>query len=339
MLATELEARCMAVVESLGLCKAADVTSVSRLDGGVSSDIAIVQFGQQRACIKFAVEKLRVDVDWHAPIHRSRAEYAWLTVAAQIVPEAVPTLYGWSESQNGFAMEYIAGPGVSLWKTDLLSDENAKDDAGTVARHVASILGKIHSASGKPTFDTTAFNNAADFESLRIDPYLRYTAQQHPELGKNICVVADQLAKSRIVLIHGDVSPKNIILKGAQPVILDAECASMGDPAFDVAFCLNHVLLKSIHMPGCAASLRMAVADFWDSYTTHIDWEDSDMLESRVAALLPILMLARVDGKSPVEYLSEASKTHIRCISRPLIKTPLSKLATLLNVISQGNPA
>jgi len=335
----ELEARCKVVVESLGLCSTADVSSVRRLNGGVSSDIALVIFGNQRACIKFAIEKLRVDLDWHAPIHRSRAEYAWLTVAAQMVPEAVPKLYGWCESQNGFAMEYVAGPDVTLWKSDLLANEYANEEAGTVARNVANILGRIHSASSKQTFDTTAFNNATDFESLRIEPYLRFTAQHYPELRAGICSIADQLAQSRLTLIHGDVSPKNILLRGAQPILLDAECASMGDPAFDVAFCLNHLLLKSIHMTRRAISLQAAVVRFWESYATHIDWENSATVESRVATLLPLLMLARVDGKSPVEYLGEESRALIRQLSQPLIKTPVNSVGALVDAISKGNCA
>ena len=61
-------------------------------------------------------------------------------------------------------------------------------------------------------------------------------------------LVATTQANKR-ALVHGDVSPKNILGGPAGPVFLDAECAWWGDPAFDLAFCLNHLLLKCLWTP------------------------------------------------------------------------------------------
>ncbi len=314
-------------MESLHLCQSQDITNVKRLTGGVASDIATVTFPGSTVCVKFALGKLKVDEDWFAPVHRGKAEFAWLQAAGQAVPESVPALYGWSQAQNGFAMEFINGPDIYLWKTALLAGKQDSGEAATVAQ----TLGQIHAASLRSNFDRSAFHNTDDFESLRVEPYLRFTAQQHPDLAAQINKMADQLAESTVALVHGDVSPKNILFRQAHAVILDAECAAMGDPAFDVAFALNHLILKSIHLPESSENLRAAALQLWDNYAPFISWEDTSEMEARVCALLPVLMLARIDGKSPVEYLSDESRHKVRHIAREFIARPVNQLRTILH--------
>ncbi len=324
---SEFERRCGALMESLELCQSQDIIEVKRLTGGVASDIATVAFPGRIVCVKFALGKLKVDEDWFAPVHRGKAEFAWLQAACLAVPESVPALYGWSNAQNGFAMEFISGPDVYLWKTALLA---GKPDTGQAAT-VAKTLGRIHAASVRADFDRSAFRNTADFESLRLEPYLRFTAERHPELAARINNMANQLADSSEALVHGDISPKNILFRQEHAVILDAECATMGDPAFDVAFALNHLILKSIHLPDSSENLRAAALQLWDSYSPFISWEKASLMEARVCSLLPMLMLARIDGKSPVEYLSDAACHNARHMARLLIAEPVSCLHAVLH--------
>lgn len=327
-----LAKRCEDVLVELGLCRKEDITSIKPLTGGVASDIVAVTFGTKTVCVKFALEKLKVAADWFAPVHRNKAEYSWLSIAAETVPSAIPKLYGWSESENGFAMEYIAGPDAYLWKTNLLSGHSESFEAISVA----NTIGRIHAASTKPEFDRSAFENMDDFEQLRIDPYLRSTAKVHHELSTRLTYLADNLYSTDKALIHGDVSPKNILMRDGEPIILDAECATMGDPAFDVAFCMNHLILKSIHIPEISGTLLQATSEFWSAYKPHITWENPKVLEARVAALLPALMLARIDGKSPVEYLSENSREAVRQRAIPLILNPVKTVNECLQSITQG---
>lgn len=322
-----LEQHCAALMQSLGLCAADEVSSVRPLTGGVASDIAAVSYRGRVVCAKFALEKLKVAEDWFAPVHRGRAEYAWLRAAGAVVSSAVPKLLGWSDAENGFAMEFIEGADTYLWKAALLQGAAPRGEAVAVAQ----VLGRIHAASTKDGFDRAPFGNAADFDKLRLDPYLRFTATRYPALAGAMIAMADALLHSEIALVHGDVSPKNILFRDGQPVILDAECATMGDPAFDVAFCLNHLLLKSFHMPAQREALRAEVLAFWQSYAALVDWEPAAALETRVAALLPMLLLARVDGKSPVEYLTEPVRAQLRAAAQPLIAAPAADLAGLLN--------
>ncbi len=328
---TDFEARCAALLAGLGLCTAEKVTEVRRLTGGVASDIAAVSFAGKTVCVKFALAKLNVVAEWFAPVHRGRAEYAWLNFAGKVVPAAVPQLHGWSSTQNGFAMEFITGPEVYLWKAALLRGEAPKGEA----KAVADALGRIHAASTKPGFDASPFDNTEDFDAIRLEPYLRFTASRHPDLAARLQALADGTKASRATLVHGDISPKNILFRHG-PIILDAECATMGDPAFDLAFCLNHLILKSFHMPALRDTLRTEALVLWQTYAAHISWEPVAALEARIAALLPALMLARIDGKSPVEYLTPEARSVVRQASIPLIADPVPTLADLISHLPEG---
>ena len=155
----QLEQRCRALVAELGLARAEDVKDVVPLTGGVASAIAMVDLGVRKVCVKFALPKLKVAADWQAPVHRNAAEYAWLKVAADIFPESAVQLYGRSESEHGFAMEFLDGSDVYLWKDHLLVEAPDRGEAPKVAE----LLGKIHSVSALETFDRAPFQNRDDF--------------------------------------------------------------------------------------------------------------------------------------------------------------------------------
>jgi len=327
----DFESRCQALVVELGLGNADDIQSIESLTGGVASDIGKVVLAGKTICIKFALSKLKVAQDWRAPVHRNAAEYQWLRTASRVAPNMAPQLYGHSKTHHGFAMEYLEGNDVYLWKTALLQGRQPFGEAG----RVADVVGQIHAASAQPDLDRSPFQNRDDFDDLRIDPYLRFTAARHPEVADQIMAVADAIYANDTVLVHGDVSPKNIMISGGAPIILDAECATMGDPSFDVAFCLNHLVLKAFHMPQMRTALRAELAAFWAGYARHIDWQDTGDLNRSVATLLPMLMLARVDGKSPVEYLDSSSADHVRTVALQLITTPPATLDDVIDHIFQ----
>lgn len=326
-----LEARCRSVIASLSLGSAGDVIRVTPLSGGVASDIAVVDLPGRQICLKFALRKLKVKEDWYAPVHRNKAEYRWLEFASTVAPHSVPALYGISETEHGFAMEFLAGPDTYLWKTALLKAAPESDEATRVGR----LLGRIHAASTKTGFDPSPFWNRDDFRAIRLEPYLTFTATRHSAVADRLNDLADQLYASDRVLVHGDVSPKNILFRDGDPVLLDAECATMGDPCFDVAFCLNHLVLKALHLPGSRRLLFVAVLEFWRSYSGEISWEHPDQLNARVASLLPALMLARVDGKSPVEYLNEPTQDLVRRAALAVLNQPPDTLAGLIGTLTK----
>lgn len=331
----ELYQKCCEIIAELKLGTADSVTDFTPLEGGVSSDIARVNVGTRSYCIKFALPKLKVAADWNAPVHRNRAEYEWLQLAAAIAPESTVRLFGRSETLHGFVMEYLEGSSVYLWKSALLDEQDNRGEAG----RIGDLMGQIHAASTQSSFDPVPFQNADDFYSIRIEPYLVYTASQHPGLAKPITALADHLYKASQVLVHGDISPKNILFRDNTPIILDAECATMGDASFDLAFCLNHLVLKAIHLPSSRKELLDSTLELWQAYQSHIVWENVDALELRVCQLLPALMLARVDGKSPVEYLEVANQELVRSIAIGLIKTPCESLQEFAAAINTKLPS
>ena len=166
--------------------------------------------------------------------------------------------------------------------------------------------------------------------AIRLEPYLLATAAAHPDLAPRLATLASRTAATKVSLVHGDVSPKNILVGPDGPVFLDAECAWWGDPAFDLAFCLNHLMLKCLWRPQFAIRYMQCFEVLATAYLTAVDWEAPAALESRAASLLPALFLARVDGKSPVEYLTEEKdKDRVRHIARGLVKCPPDRLKTV----------
>ena len=326
MASIQLRDRCTGLVTSLGLAPNDGVVDVRPLTGGVASDIASVDLGDRVVCVKFALEKLRVAEDWHAPVNRNAAEYAWLDFAGDAVRGCAPRLYGRDAAHNGFAMEFVDGDDVYLWKSALLDGRPLREEAAKVGK----VLGRIHAASTAEDFDSSRFRNQHDFYALRLDPYLGFTAALYPELAGNLRQLIDAQVSNAVALIHGDVSPKNILFRSGQAVFLDAECATMGDPAFDVSFCLNHLLLKAFHMPGRIDEMLGEFAAFWTSYARNVSWENVDGLERRVCSLLPALMLARIDGKSPVEYLDENDRDRVRVFAKAHLEKPPAVLRALV---------
>ena len=172
------------------------------------------------------------------------------------------------------------------------------------------------------------FDTDAIFHAIRLEPYLAATAREHPDLASTLMGLLETTRSTKRCVVHGDVSPKNILVGPRGPVLLDAECAWYGDPAFDLAFCLNHLLLKCLWRPRSRAAFLDCFDQLARSYLACVAWEPAEELERRAAALLPGLFLGRVDGKSPVEYITEdLDRDRVRRVARTLLKRPVARLA------------
>ncbi|RMF08710.1 MAG: aminoglycoside phosphotransferase family protein, partial [Alphaproteobacteria bacterium] len=216
---SSLAQRCRDLIVDLKLGRESDAVSAAPLAGGVSSDIARVEIGGACYCAKFALEKLKVDAEWRAPVRRNAAEYRWLEFVGTIAPESVPRLYGRSEKCNGFVMEFLGASDVRNWKNTLLQ----RGPGDGEAQAVGALLGRIHGASAAPAFDRAAFRNHEDFWALRLEPYLQNMIAKHPDLAVPLHGLIARYRDAECALIHGDVSPKNILFRGCVPVLLDAE--------------------------------------------------------------------------------------------------------------------
>jgi len=303
-----------------GLAAPRETPRAVPLAGGVSSDIWRVELARGTLCVKRALPRLKVAQLWEAPVERNRYERRWMETANRIVPGVAPRVLA-ADDAGCFAMEYLGG--LPLWKAELAA---GRADAG-FARAVGERLARIHAATAGDARIAAEFATDASFHAIRLEPYLVATARAHPDRAAQLLALAERTAQHRIALVHGDVSPKNILVGPGGPVLLDAECAWYGDPAFDLAFCLNHLLLKCLWVPPATEAFLACFDSLSISYLSNCKWEESSVLESRTASLLPGLLLARVDGKSPVEYLTEdAQKERVRRAARALLATPPSRL-------------
>lgn len=309
---------------TLGLARADEPVHAVALTGGVSSGIYRVDLGSGRYCVKQALPRLKVAKEWLVPVERVFHEIAYLRAVHRIAPGRVPEVLGQDDAAKCFVMPYL-GEDHRNWKAELLAGRIDPEHAAAAG----DLVGRIHAATADDAALARAFATDANFHAIRLEPYLVETARVHPALSQRLLALVDRTAATRRVLVHGDVSPKNILLGPQGPVLLDAECAWFGDPAFDVAFCLNHFLLKAAHLPAHAGALLASYRAWGQAYWARVQWEPRPALEARVASLLPGLTLARVDGKSPVEYLDEPRRDAVRGAAIGLLQAPPDTLEEL----------
>ncbi|MDQ0025008.1 aminoglycoside phosphotransferase (APT) family kinase protein [Variovorax paradoxus] len=313
-----------AFLVSQGLARAGEPAQWHPLAGGVSSDIWRVELPGRSLCIKRALAKLKVSADWQAPVSRNAYEWAWLQFAARHAPDNAPRPLAHDPEAGLFAMSFLAPEEHPVWKEQLM----AGDVSAHTAQAVGRVLGELHAASAGRAELAAAFDTTDNFRALRLEPYFAATAERHPALHASLMELVERTAGLHIALVHGDVSPKNILVGPRGPVLLDAECAWYGDPAFDLAFCLNHLLLKCLARPDQCKALLAAFTALADAYFEQANWEPRAELEERAARLLPALLLARIDGKSPVEYVfDEAQRDVVRAFAAPLVLRPASQLS------------
>ncbi|MFF4259847.1 phosphotransferase [Streptomyces sp. NPDC001663] len=297
------------------------------LAGGVSSDLWRVDLPGRSLCVKRALAKLKVAADWQAPVSRNAYEWAWMRFAARHRPDSVPELLAHDPDAGLFAMAYLPPERHPMWKALLMAGDVRPETAAAVGE----LLGTLHAKSAGDVGLAAEFATDDNFHALRIEPYLLATAAAHPALSDILKSLADRTASTHLALIHGDVSPKNILVGPSGPVLLDAECAWYGDPAFDLAFCVNHLLLKSLVVHGRRTELLRSARVLTEEYTRRVDWEPLGALESRAASLLPALLLARVDGKSPVEYLTDdRHRDLVRTVATELLRAPAPTVSDVL---------
>jgi aminoglycoside phosphotransferase (APT) family kinase protein len=309
-----------------GLLAAECEPRLTPLTGGVASDIWKVESDGPAFVVKKALARLRVAQEWTAPVSRNASEVAWMLEAAKVVPAAVPRVLAHDPELGAFAMAYLDPANHPVWKQELRMGRAEPAFAAELGRRIAA----IHSATAVRADVARTFANDAVFHSIRLEPYLEATARAHPDLAERLMRLSAKTLASHKVLVHGDISPKNILAGPNGPVILDAECAWFGEPAFDLAFCLNHLLLKCVWTPSAGAAFLACFDALSTSYLAGVDWEPPADIEARTAELLPALLLARIDGKSPVEYITAADdRERVRQFGRRFVASVPARLGEI----------
>ena len=282
--------------------------TLSPLVGGVSSEIYLVTEGSSSFVVKRALAKLKVKDDWFADTSRNTTECDYIEYVSQFTPRNVPEII--ARGDGYFAMEHL-GEGYENWKR-LMLDGHFREHHGMMA---GAFLSQIHLRTRGDQTAAKLFDRSKNFYDLRIEPYIITTGNRHPKLRDHFKAEADRLASFRLCLIHGDFSPKNILIRENRMVVLDCEVAYFGDPTFDYAFMLSHLLLKALFVSKQRPNALRSVEAFRQSYHEGIalDPAERKLFSFHAGRLLAMLLLARIDGKSPVEYLQdEKSKSFVR---------------------------
>jgi aminoglycoside phosphotransferase (APT) family kinase protein len=274
-----------------------------------------------------------VEQDWFSDRARIFRESSVMRQLASVLPAgSVPEIL--FEDRDNYLFAMTAAPsGAESWKDLLLRGDI---DPGT-AEVIGRLQGTIISSSWKGDLQEAEFGDQTIFDELRLDPYYRSTAARHPDLAPWFHALIEESQSRRFSLVHGDWSPKNFLVGGASVMAIDFEVIHFGDPSFDAAFLLNHLLLKSFYRPQWRPALFAAARRFWSVVQEAVPAPNA-WFEAATIQHLGALLLARIDGKSPAEYIREdALKNQIRDYARRLILQPPSRLSTLFPAAHAGD--
>jgi len=300
------------------------------LQGGVSNRTVWVERAVGEAWVlKQALAKLRVPVDWFSSperIHREALGMEWL---ARLAPggSITPLLF---EDRERYLLAMQAVPqSHENWKAVLLAGCVRADHF----RQFATLLATIHREAWRRADVAEVFADRSFFESLRLEPYYGYSAEQAPSAAKFLNELIRETLARRITLVHGDYSPKNILIHDGRLVLLDHEVIHFGDPAFDLGFSLTHFLSKAHHLPALRRDFSAAALDYWRTYIAALGappWAAD--LESRAVRHTLACLLARAVGRSPLEYLVAAERLRQRDAVLSILPATPDSIADLISL-------
>jgi 5-methylthioribose kinase len=319
----------LAYLRRAGHIPADEQPVIRNLAGGVSNRTVLVERPSGEAWVlKQALKKLRVAVEWYSSperIHREALGMRWL---AQLAPPGASTrLIFEDHTSHILAMEAVPQPHEN-WKTLLLA---GRLETGHV-EEFGRLLGTIHRAAYERRAQiAAAFNDRSFFETLRIEPYYVYTWSQIPETAQFYDALIGETRARRLTLVHGDYSPKNILVYQGRLVLLDHEVIHFGDPAFDLGFALAHLMSKAHHIHDMRAAFAAAAGDYWRTYRAALgDVPWSSDLEPRTVRHTLGCLLARVAGRSTLEYLDGEERARQCAAALVLMRQPPVSVADLV---------
>jgi len=302
---------------------------VERLSGGVSSAVFRVECGSKAVVVKQALPKLRVNDEWLSRVERSATEARAAAVLYRLLPQGsvLPPLHV-DQARSLFVMP-SAQSGAETWKAKLMRGELSSETARTVGH----LLGVMHRRSRDEPALQQEFADRQDFMALRVDPYLYVTARRRPSLAAAIGRHTERMLSVRDCLVHGDYSPKNLLVSRDRPhnvILLDHEVTHWGDPSFDCAFCLTHLHLKACTFPALTHEFLRLAEEFWRSYLAAACPPDPTSRERDSIGLLGCILAARVDGKSPAEYLTtEILRERVRALASTILQDELTTVTAV----------
>jgi 5-methylthioribose kinase len=312
-----------------GFVKLGETISLEKLAGGVSNRTVRLAWADGHGWVlKQALSKLRVNADWFSSPERIGVEAKALRWLNRSAPHGTTPGFVFEDLENHLLGMEAIPPGHENWKSVLLSGK-------IVSNHFEQfglLLGTIHRRSSACQSEVAReFADTTYFENLRLEPYYVYTGQNITAAAKFLNALARETLQHKDSLVHGDFSPKNTLIYQGKLILLDYEVVHFGDPAFDVGFALTHFLSKALHLPRVRDRLASAAELFWQAYydeVMQIDWAGA--VEPRVVRHTLGCLLARVAGKSPLEYLTPWERTRQHDIVLTLMSEPPDNIPDLI---------
>ncbi len=306
-----------------------EAPALQTLSGGVSNRTVWVRRGDGADwVIKQALAKLRVQVDWFSGPERIQREAAGMRWLGKIIPGHVPEVIFSDSERNILAMSAVPQPHEN-WKTLLLNGHTDQ----RYAQSFGQLLAKIHSAAVDYPQLADEFAERRFFEELRLEPYYGYTATQVPEAAPFLIQLIDATRARRLALVHGDYSPKNVLVHHDKLIILDYEVIHFGDPAFDVGFSLTHFLSKAHHLTARRQAFLEMARHYWQSYMDALSPDLRAPVRQQAVKHTLACMLARVAGRSPLEYLDDKERKTQKRIVLKLIMQDIREISGLIDAV------
>ena len=304
-----------------GFTDRADEPIIESLSGGVSCNVWKIVLNNNRWVMKQALEKLKVEEDWFSDVERIHREHEVMAALNHVVPKGTIPKVLHVDYSNHIYMMACAEEEAQTWK-DILMKENFSI---SVAEKAGCLLRDIHYHSNSiDALNKAKFQDQKYFIQLRIDPFHRCLMQKYPELTSSIQKLIDEVTLQKNCLVHGDFSPKNMLIEKEDNVVLiDFEVAHWGNPVFDVAYCISHLMLKGWHLKKHTEILEL-IEVFLAAYSREVN---------NLIPHLGLMLLARMDGKSPVNYIKEENmKNVIRKVAINWIQDKARDTDTLQNI-------
>jgi 5-methylthioribose kinase len=326
-------------LRAAGRVAADEPVVVRELAGGVSNVVLLVTLparGEQFV-LKQARGRLRVKEDWRCSIERIWREVEVLRVCgdvlqakpvskARFVPRVPEFL--WEDRENYCYAMTAAPEEHRTWKEMLL--EGRSTDSLFIAATCGRLLGRLHAGTWRNAKLATQLGDRSFFDQLRLDPYYRHAAKVHSDLARPLLSLVESVLDNRLCLVHGDFSPKNLLISCGQALLIDFEVGHFGDPAFDLGFFLTHLIAKAVRAREQCRKYLLLVGVFWHFYCRELQTVTSsselDDLQQRMMLNLAGCLLARADGKSPLEYLTDVERNVVRTLGREWLVDPPERL-------------
>src|SRR6266536_456263 len=274
---------------------------VEPLGWGVSNVVLRVDTSDRRFVLKQSRPQLRTRDAWFSDLSRVYREQEVMQVLYPLLPPGVVPEVLFSDRPNYvFAMSH-APLEARVWKETLLAGEVDF----VLAESVGRVLDRMHESTARQRHLVEPFRDHTVFVQLRVDPFYRRVQERCPDVAEPVASLIEQLLTVQEALCHGDHSPKNILAHGDGITLVDYETAHLGDPPMDLGFFLSHLMLKAIKRHAERERYFDLTRTFWRGYGSEVLFRSLPELMRRGIGHFGLCVLARIDGTSPVDYLTE----------------------------------